>query len=754
VFKTLLLTISLLFLASCVGVIEEVPTPKEHVTDKPPAITFRGIEDAIAIAHDRVVLRFKDTLESAKIKFNVYRDGIFLKSYDVTSIENTKDYDGMYNVTVGDLQVGRTYTFAVKAYDDQYDREYLNERTSKVTTLDYLVPHFNGLNVVRLPSGITSRHTVVLEWGVAEAAIADIFGQSDDVVKGFYIYRSEDPSTLWQETNKIDEVDADTLTYVDAYAIESNLLLSESERINKETTFYYGVRAYNNIGVEDKNVFTKEITTDGQDVLYEFAGPTALETIHAFQGFNKLALEWAQGKGRFDRIRAVFKVLSDEDVTTGNFGNPADYPFTTADIEADPEYDYWDFLNMNALGGDILNLESQETYGVVLAACNGDACDGSYSARSEQEAVMIGSTTPRVAVFGGVKAARVDPFDTGLTTAIVDYEAVDLNTGAYDLDGTNSALEFYQLAKPSNPFSCDEEDGWGLPLPSCQDEPTAICYLGSRADDSEAKSDEEFRKYHRRIMNLDYGKTYCFGAKAYYTTRKLSHLVGDTKATETCSDGEYDVITGTDKALFGINPERRGLRYRELNQSVRCVKIEWSSPIFFGIRNCEVKTSYDGSKYLNVEWVLPDSSTNPIYTGFRVLFKKKDADTANMMNFDKLLDWYANLADPYDDFTGADSNIIDWDSGVRAPYMAENPTDLYVADANLMLTNNSAPVYYYSMAGRTDTKVKLLNLPPNTYEVMVKAEFTDSEANPKALLDLFKFDNTAVAVMDCTIPAY
>jgi len=692
----LLLVLFLTLLTACVGTIENTNEVNKSAVVEAPPLVFEGVIDAKAISHSSVELWFRPALGmsvGSNIIYKVYVDGAFYHSFSIKGKE--KNLQGYYTIGVEGLETGKTYAFSMTALNEDTDLESKNDRVLRVSTLSHKVPIFDGIVTLWNAAGAQSATTNVMSWNIARSVSENPLADDDDI-GGYNIYRSEEADTVFN--NKLVSVSGeDTLQYRDYQG-------------SAERTYYYGVRAYNAIGREDKNWVVMKVTTRAvEDVVIDFKGLSAVETVHDNFGFYRLKVSWDMGSGNYDFVRVVYRKLA---TTSSSILNDEMHFCSGIDKDAcnkkDPlnaEELYLDFYDLTINSAYINGLRPFEAYAVLAVACKDPTCkDATYPADAVGAKAFSGITAPEVAHFNGVQVVGINPDSPNLDSVLVDFSpGVDLTSGAYRdvTDAREVDVELYYVPVSKPAFSCA---AWSL-LPKCTASSTEKCY-------SYVATEEALTE--RTVMNLTPG-THCFAAKAYYESPHDDH-----RTLADCDDSSMDALL----EKLTANSERRGKRYREMNNRIVCYDLNWTPPLFEGTTQC----SEIHEDSLKLRWATPTALTgSPTYTGYRVFFRLHDLNTPFAIG--SLKD---GSPDPlFNRFTCEGEH--DGSTAIRATKFD---------NTGMGITPVQAGVYYYIDVdkSKTDVEIKGLN-PSTTYEILVKTVFNHNSIGSDT--------DASIATLDC-----
>lgn len=158
----LLISFSLL---SCVGTVEDKNSKSTFSTDgKEGVINFVGVEEAVAISHDKAeVAFFPASGGSGDYTYLVYRDGV---TSPVTFLDESLEtnHKGLYRITLTGLSPDTVYNFEVQVIDNKTNAKSLSTELRSSTTFTKKSCDFYGIANVILPAGLDSTTSIIVNW--------------------------------------------------------------------------------------------------------------------------------------------------------------------------------------------------------------------------------------------------------------------------------------------------------------------------------------------------------------------------------------------------------------------------------------------------------------------------------------------------------------------------------------------------------------------------------------------------------------
>jgi hypothetical protein len=469
--KTLILQVflisTLLAMMGCVGTVKKLDedvTKSKNYSDF--GIVFEGIDDAVAVAHNKVDISFFPAGGGSGIfTYVVYRDGNFNTPVaSIPGIAANVDAEGKFHIRVGNLLSGTNYTFAVRCFDLINDVEDINTKTLLVDTLDYEVPIFDGIIALENVGGADGETKLKVRWNTAlpSSPSSDPFGANPNAISGYTIYLGTSPENMAIVGSVTDP------------ALKQFVVTN----LTPGTNYFARVRAKNSVNPaqEDLNIkYIQKSTLLSQPIL--FNGLKTLTIPSSNLGYSRANLTWTQGSGSFDRYRIFVSTNAvaafDPAVTSSPLPDITDLTSTSYTIST--------------------GLSANTTHYIAVVACKGSACT-EYAGHNIVKNVK---TTPPVATFNGINSI-VQPNDSsGLSSLILNWSEPDTSLGVYNemrVFLVDSATGFY------NP-SVDQ-------VPSYDDASPEVPGYDAGASTTTSTV----------IKGLQTGTEYCFIVKAYATS--------------------------------------------------------------------------------------------------------------------------------------------------------------------------------------------------------------------------------------------
>jgi hypothetical protein len=507
-------------LVSCVGTVtdnQQKINPAEIIS--PTTIYFDGVIRGTVTAHNKVSLFFTPARGgSGNFNYLVYVNGNDTPTASLNGSTATLNGRGEHNISVGGLTIGTSYSFKIKAYDRTHRVEDRNTSEVVLTTLNYMVPLFDGVNVVENIAGLDGETKLLARWNPAvEAATnSNPFSINAQAISGYNIYvgTSEESLQLVGSTG-------------------ANQLQFEISGLEPGTNYFVLVRAKNSQvpqreDLNDRLLEKKTVTSSA----IAFDGIKSLTVPTNASGFSSVVAQWDGGAGSYDRYwvfvsdtpRSLFDPSLSSDIAN----------FRKAVV-----------TNLSTVSLTLSVSLPHTTYYVAVVACRDSVCS-TYKGHNVVRSVR---TTPPVAVFGGLNALTQPEGLLGLTSLDLTWDVPDTSTGVYDrirLFRSNEAGAYTPAT--------DELPIYNPANPSVVGYDLASLTLGSV-----------------RVRGLVPGTEYCFVAKAYSTSPSDP---SDASGLGRTSGGDKRLCFTPTMVMPGFS----GINSACTEASPTSFKVTWSTP--------------------------------------------------------------------------------------------------------------------------------------------------------------------------------
>lgn len=508
----------------CVGTIKnQAETINSGVKVPPVKIYFDGIKSAEAVSHRKVRLTFKPaTGGSGSFDYRAFVNGSLLASASLSAAQAIPDGMGDLHLVVDGLNQSTLYSFNVQAVDREYGETDGNIIDLKTSTLNYLVPLFEGINSLENVPGLDGETKLLAKWNAAVEAAPNTnpFGSNPYAIGGYKIFVGQSEESLVQVAT-IPDPEA-TSFLIDNLESGINYLV----RVRAFDSQNPPIEELNKVTIEKKTLTTQPIL---------FAGISKLSVPTNSSGYSTLTLEWVPGTGSFDRY-----LIFVSNTPKTSFNPAEDIPVQT-------------ITSLSAKTINVTVSQSHTTYYAAVVACNGQTCTASSGANK----VLSTKTTPPVALFNGITSINQTDGLLGLSSLEISWNSPDTTQGVFNefrLFKTNTAGVFDELVDRIPTYN-----------PMNPNVPSVDITYGSLTATSTVKA---------RIRGLTTGQEYCFVLKAYATNP------ADPSAPNGRTHNNQKKVCATPTFL---SPGFSGINASCTNITSTSLKISWTDPDPVGI---------------------------------------------------------------------------------------------------------------------------------------------------------------------------
>ena len=444
------LIFNLSFLVSCVGTIEETRfETTEVVADAVEYERFDGINEAIAISHDKVEVYFyeAENINAENVAYQIHYDGaeypIFVPG---NALSPRADSRLMY--TVDGLVPNREYYFEVQFLNLLTGQVSSSTEKKVVKTFYNRTADFYGVESVIHQPGPDGTNFVKVSWGAAVRESSGVIPMLADV--------SKYEVTVLNASRLISDFDNENLPNEErkiAYFNESSTY-GIIGGLQPNNTYYIRVRAihhgyYENLDNIDyqheKNNKYVEITMlsgDGSEIDFE-SDSFVVTKPDGVEGLNSAVANWDfPTGGAFDHFRIIYKGSDPESEDQTVIENTLRVINPSGSCNLNPDGIYCRQIDFSTNSANILDLNVDWHYTFILAVCLNESCS-SYILSDTEDILTVGD----VANFNGfegfelgsnfgelsfLKLSLTPPdLSQGLLEGIIIYYDIDNNGGNF-----------------------------------------------------------------------------------------------------------------------------------------------------------------------------------------------------------------------------------------------------------------------------------------------------------------------------------
>lgn len=472
--RLIAIILSLLFLASCVGKVEDANSQlAKNAESGRKSFQFAGISKAIAISNDKVEVYFLPATGAVNdltylIKVNNSSTPIEVKASSL-KVNN----EGMYQFTVKNLNVNTEYTFSVGVRDASTGAQSDNDLTLTAKTFSNFTADFAGVSSVEPLVGTAGQNTVLVKWVPAvtlgstynpmpndpiayevayiaaeDGTVSDLFNNTHPAIK-----KSLNPSEITSSTGGTIERERQVTGL-----IPGKQYFFRVRSIHKSYGTYQNNPGYK---YELNNKIIAVTTLDSGGLFDWDTNSLRASTPDKDLGLTSIDLEWSSAVGPFENYRVYNYKLgtSDEDEDLVRQRIPEEIDSSVID----PLNTAGDYRTAGAeeFSTRIGSLDQYDYYLAFVVACRSMTC-------GEGER-LVGSpvfyrVTPKLASFSGILNIASPQDINNLNQVTINFDAPVIETGyingfdiyCYDSETDTSPTKLvYNTANTSGKASCN-----------------------------------------------------------------------------------------------------------------------------------------------------------------------------------------------------------------------------------------------------------------------------------------------------------
>ena len=152
--------------SSCVGEYQTVDVNLTESTEENPvnSLKFKGIQDAIAVADDKIEVYFYPADGGSESYSYTVSIGNYDEEFTASSDTLTEDYRGFHRMLIDGLAPGTSYTFKIDVAETGSDTIIESENTLSATTFENDVSDFYGISSVSNAVGEAGLDSINVRW--------------------------------------------------------------------------------------------------------------------------------------------------------------------------------------------------------------------------------------------------------------------------------------------------------------------------------------------------------------------------------------------------------------------------------------------------------------------------------------------------------------------------------------------------------------------------------------------------------------
>lgn len=587
--KSLIYILSLSFLISCVGTVQESSVPSGvNFTSETKTFSYSGIVGARAISHDKIEIDFF----AASGPSDNFRYFLTVNDADtpieISLTSTTEGLNGRRVYVLRDLAMSSQYKLKISAKNTVEKSTSTGEVEMFVTTFDNRVSDFDGISRVSLLPGQTDR-AVLVEWvpsvmqGIFSAGIFDPVHYEVTVISSNGGAANLNNSTYGGSDRRQILVPQPPIRAT-PFGNPSSYLL---ENLSPDTLYYIQVRAINRLWMDysetpgipfipvsrEQNNRFFSIRTAPASSLFDFRQDNIqLANATGADAFDKIDVYWTPGLGNFTGYRIFVREFDGADGSHATDDRLTNATLIGMNSAANTLNTGYFPVSSTLTKRRISGLENYKWYQVKVALCKTIACpvntaDANAAIVSELKTIQV---KPTLAAFAGINTLQ-SPFQYAQRDFVYAYFDAPVISS-----GFANSLEFY-CVNPANPS-------------------------------------EQFLFVGNTPINAP-GVVSCHGlsldgtppALTQYTSQNIKGVI---------ADGTRQYCFAATPAITGFGPE---IRLSAAERAVRCIYPEIKTPTitqFPGLSgSCEVATSN-----ATVRWNLPSGG---VYSDIHVFYREK-----------------------------------------------------------------------------------------------------------------------------------
>jgi hypothetical protein len=409
------LLLILLFLAGCVGTVQDAATPSSlQIPTGQTTFEYAGLIAARPISHNKIELEFFPAPGGSEISYKLYINSASVPvGIDPQSLFTSASGKLLY--TVQNLNTNQEYKFKLVAQNIKGNSISKNEAELYARTFDNRVSNFNGVSKVSLVEGQTSS-AIRVDWIAAPMDGIFTAGPYDTAhYEVSYISEIGGSGNINNPTYKGTDKDFVLVPFPTRAQPLDNPSSVVIENLAPNTRYFVQVRSINSLFQNYKDIpglpvipVSREVNskvmsikTEGAGSLFDFRQDNViLANALALDAFDKINVYWQAGSGSFTGYRIfIRKYDGTGDANVDDRLNEASLLSMTTSLS---------YINVPTADTSrrISGLENGSWYQVKVVLCKTVSCpvaaaDSNAGIISEMRAIKV---QPTLAAFGGINS--------------------------------------------------------------------------------------------------------------------------------------------------------------------------------------------------------------------------------------------------------------------------------------------------------------------------------------------------------------
>lgn len=429
----ILLIFTLLFLASCLGKVEDAnPNVTKGTNTGDAVLSFDGIYAANSISNDKAeILFYPVSGDPRDFTYVVNYDGA-TANYSFPGETLRPDYRGLLKVKIHNLEINKSYIFNVQV-KNQYGIISSSKQTRTIKTYANITANFEGIANVKNLAGSDGKNSIIVEWPAAERQGSEFLKKEIDPVLYEIILIDSNSATPIAFDDETFVSPTRIVNYVDGLKIRHQV-----NGLKPGTKYYVRVRAihhgYTQYGSsvsykkeQNSDYLTIETLSDQLSDVDIDIDSFNVQLPDGNLGLFSLETSWELAKGAIDHYRLYIK-KNTLGTSWGIYKNGKDD--ICDGVETNDSAYTCIKIDNNTSERVIADLEPYSEYDISLLSClNVECSSGNYIEYNNSSPYK---TAPPVAPFAGIEEVQKAKFYWSLDEIFLSFPSPNLNSGVAD----------------------------------------------------------------------------------------------------------------------------------------------------------------------------------------------------------------------------------------------------------------------------------------------------------------------------------